>query len=60
MSKGFLPLLITAFSAVGIYYFWSVYLKLNSNVGMIIGLLVALLLSVLFSLLKNKKKKNSR
>ncbi len=57
MSKGFLPLLITVFIAVGVYYLWAVFLQFNSTIGMIVGIAVALIVSILFAIQKEKNKK---
>ncbi len=56
MSKGFIPMMITTLGAVGIYYYWSMVLKLNDTAGMVLGVLSAVIISALFVRLKKKRK----
>jgi len=48
-------MLLTVFSAVGVYYLWSVELQKNDSVGMALGVITGALVSAAFTRLKKRK-----
>ncbi len=55
MRAGMLPMLATVLSAVGVYYFWAVVLRLDNTVGTVLGMLTAVLASAYFARRKKGK-----
>jgi hypothetical protein len=54
-SRGFLPLMATCFSAVGVYYLLGVRLRLPDAVSMTSAIAAALVLSLLFARLRSRR-----
>lgn len=54
MIRSTLFFLLTVTSAVAVYYLWSILLRLNDTVGMLLGMLTAAILSFFLARLKGR------
>lgn len=54
MYRGLLPMLVTIFSSVGVYYLWSVVLGQNDTAGTVLGVITAILVSAFFARMKKR------
>ena len=54
MSRGFLPMMATVGLSVAVYYYWSVFLNKNENIGIVLGIVTAVLVSAFFTKIKKR------
>lgn len=47
-------MMVTVLLSVGVYYFWSLFLGYNDNVGIALGVITAILVSAFFTRLKKR------